>query len=337
MKENPGSLQFNQHDLAILRHSTPIKLLITCLLSCMIGIIFTAVTSQYFLMAVFLLIMASAAISAFLLYAQKISLTAACLVPLLLLCYVYTPLSWFAYNGLMGSTPFLSILFITMITLISYRKVQAVLLSIYGVLLALLILHWLRTTAYDVDMIQLVSLLIAYGLTVAVVVFTINAVKRKNIEVNEQITNLSMHDEMTNLLNRRAVEQVFALQESTPNYAVIMMDVDKFKSINDQFGHDIGDSILKSIAAAIDANIRTGDRAFRLGGDEFLILLPQVSQAVVAQITSRIETSVQEIQGSAISVSVSTGTAFRWECSNTKELLALADQRMYQNKRSKTA
>ena len=76
-------------------------------------------------------------------------------------------------------------------------------------------------------------------------------------------------------------------------------------------------------------------RAFRIGGDEFLLLLSQVNATIAQQICSRIETTVSKLDGYAFSVTISTGCAFRSECTSAKELLPLSDRRMYQNKRSK--
>jgi diguanylate cyclase (GGDEF)-like protein len=114
-----------------------------------------------------------------------------------------------------------------------------------------------------------------------------------------------------------------------------MMDIDKFKRINDVFGHNLGDAILKSIAASIQNSIRTCDHAFRFGGDEFLLVLPQVISGTANQICARIEANLCEIQGYAFPLSTSIGCAMRSECTSTKEVLELADQRMYEAKRSK--
>jgi len=164
--------------------------------------------------------------------------------------------------------------------------------------------------------------------------------KRKNAEIHQPITDLSLRDGLTQLLNRRAVRQVLLRQESLPtkdipDYAVIMLDIDKFKVINDQYGHNSGDSLLQSTAVSIQNSIRTGDYAFRYGGDEFLILLPHVNHAIAEQICSRIEKSIGMLHGYAFTLTISTGCAFRLECADTNALLTLADQRMYQNKREK--
>ena len=340
MRQAARSTAFSQHDTAILRYGTPEQVLVACLFSCAVGIAITAVTARYLLMLVLVAVILSVIVTALLVKAGKISLTAACLVPMLLLCFVFTPLCWYTYNGLLGCTPYLSILLLAMITLTTFKKVQTALLLLYSVMILTLVVHWFRGEAGGANTEQACSILLCYLLAATLIVTMTEAMKRKNAEVNQQATDLSLRDDLTELLNRRAVQQVLCVQESAlceglSDYAVVMMDIDKFKSINDTFGHDLGDSILQSTAAAIQGNIRTGDHAFRLGGDEFLIVLPQVTHAIAEQICSRIEKGVSALHGYAFPLTISAGCAFRSECADTKELLAMADQRMYQNKRAK--
>jgi len=340
MKRRTALTKLEQSDQAVLQYSTPKRRMYGCLIACSMGIAFTAVTARYLMMGILIGVFVSTIISAFLFRRGKLSLTAACLGPLLLVCFGYTPISWFTYHGMLGSTPFLSVMFVMVITLILYNKVQIIALTAYLAMLLALIVSWVCTTGVTMETEQLASLLIAYALTIMLTIYSINTSKHKHSEVAEQITDLSMHDDLTGLLNRRAIQQVLQKQESAfakgaADFAAVMMDVDKFKTINDQYGHDIGDSILKSTAAAIQSNIRTGDRAFRIGGDEFLLLLSQVNATIAQQICSRIETTVSKLDGYAFSVTISTGCAFRSECTSAKELLPLSDRRMYQNKRSK--
>jgi len=149
---------------------------------------------------------------------------------------------------------------------------------------------------------QIINILIAYVMTVWLIIFIAESVKRKNYETTRHITDLSMRDELTGLLNRRAIEQVLRKEESffakdAVEYAIVMMDIDRFKSINDIYGHNFGDSALKSLAACIQKHIRAKDYAFRFGGDEFLLVLPNVDHATVTQVCERIMTALREVQG----------------------------------------
>ena len=334
-------LNLEHSDSVIMQFGTPVKMLIACLISCVLGILLMWITSNYLLMAVFIFILICMSITTPLVLKGKISVETACLIPTLILCFVYTPLSWYAFDGLLGCTPYLSILFFTVIILTYYRKIQAVILALYSGLMAGLTVHWFMTWSGERDLIQVINILIAYVLTVSIILFIAESVKRKNYETTRQITDLSMRDELTGLLNRRAIEQVLQRAESVfakggTEYAIVMMDIDRFKSINDIYGHNFGDSALKSLAACIQKNIRAKDYAFRYGGDEFLLVLPSVDQATVTQVCERIMTALREVQGYAFPITISTGHALRSEGTSPTETLNLADQRMYCNKRGKS-
>ena len=150
----------------------------------------------------------------------------------------------------------------------------------------------------------------------------------------------SYRDDLTGLLNRRAIDQVIGRLEGLfksegSEYALIMLDIDKFKSINDLFGHNMGDSVLSSIAGSIQKSIRSEDYAFRFGGDEFVLLLPHVNSETVYQICGRIEATLCEAEGYAFPLTVSKGCVLRSEISSSAKMFELADQRMYDDKRSR--
>jgi len=258
---------------------------------------------------------------------------------MLLLCFVYTPLSWFTFDGLLGSTPYLSILFATLITLTYYRKIQTALLSSYAALMLGLAIHWLANRPDVRWTPQVINVLAAYIISATLIVRTTEGVKRKNLEINKHITDISMRDELTGMLNRRASKFVLAqvekaFTEEGIEYAVMMMDLDQFKNINDLYGHHLGDSALKSLTSCVQKSIRTSDFAFRYGGDEFLLLLPNVDEASTRHICSRIETALHELRGYAFPVSVSLGFALRSESPTQTAALELADQRMYSAKKN---
>lgn len=189
-------------------------------------------------------------------------------VRMLILCFVYTPVSWHTFDGLLGCTPYLSILFFTIITLTYYGRTQVFMLISYTVFMIGLIVHWMLVFSGDKSKIQILNILVAYIITVALIVNIVEAVKQKNLKTNKIITDMSLHDELTGLLNRRAVKQVLnkldiIYEEEGTDYIVIILDIDHFKSINDNYGHDIGGKALKYVAQCIQKNIRSTDDAFR--------------------------------------------------------------------------
>lgn len=324
-------------DVKILQRDIPGRMFIACCIASVIGIVLMAVTGQYALMAVFIGLFVVCVVDFPLALRQHISVETASLLPMLILCFLYTPLSWFTFDGLLGCTPYLSILFAVMIVFTYYRKIQLVLLPLYSLLLAGLLVHWVITSAAEHDAGQVVNILFAYLISYTIITVIAQGVKSKNIEINRHITDLSLHDSLTGLLNRRAVDELLAGREKEfaatgTDYAVVMMDVDCFKSINDAYGHPIGDAVLQTLAQCIQSMIRSQDYAFRYGGDEFMLVLANVDHAASARIQERIRAALRNVQGYAFSITASVGYVLRSECGCAQEALALADRRMYENK-----
>ncbi len=148
----------------------------------------------------------------------------------------------------------------------------------------------------------------------------------------------AMKDALTGLLNRRALFDD-PLDVAPAGTAVVMMDLDYFKTINDRFGHDSGDRILMAFAELIRANIRINDLAARMGGEEFCIIMPdstpKSSAAVADRIRSQIEaTSIQTASG-PVRATVSAGIAVRSvEPETLQSLLNRADAALYEAKAS---
>ncbi len=333
---------FRQDDNTNMQSDIPVKMFVACFFSCVLGIVLMAFMSKYLLVGAYVGLIVIIVTNAFLYSAGRIRLETACLAPMVLLCFVYTPISWFTFDGLLGCTPYLSILYMALIALTSDRKPQTILLSLYAVLMLGLTIHWFATFSGGRDMEQILNILVAYVLAAALIVYTVETVKRNHDEINKSITDLSMRDDLTGLLNRRAIEQVLrklekAFVDGGAEYAVVMMDINRLKSINDLYGHNLGDSAIKSIASCIRANVRTADYAFRYGGDEFLLILPNIDEANPHQVCSRIEAATRGVQGYAFPITVSMGYALRSESANTTAVLELADQRMYMAKKGQSA
>jgi diguanylate cyclase (GGDEF)-like protein len=156
----------------------------------------------------------------------------------------------------------------------------------------------------------------------------------------------ALHDHLTGLPNRRHFERSLAaaIQQSQRNNtrtALLMLDLNGFKSINDSLGHEIGDQILQRIAVNLRSVIRTPDTLARLGGDEFIIIatdipIDQPAQLIVDASIARISQALSKpvtIAGTVLTVSGSVGVAIYPDDTTDEVLLRrLADQRMYQQK-----
>lgn len=150
-------------------------------------------------------------------------------------------------------------------------------------------------------------------------------------------------DVLTRLLNRRFLPTIFkreithAARAGTP-LSALLIDVDKFKQINDTWGHNTGDEILRKVAGAFYDNVRTCDYVFRYGGDEFLIVLTEITEADALRIAERIRKRVEKIKisaptGEAISLSLSIGVAMFNGHPDYERLIQAADEALYGAKR----
>jgi diguanylate cyclase (GGDEF)-like protein len=154
---------------------------------------------------------------------------------------------------------------------------------------------------------------------------------------------IATHDNLTGLPNRHSFYE--QLQNSLKNaernnttFAVMFIDLDGFKPINDALGHAAGDEVLKSVAKRLKQSVRQGDVVARIGGDEFVILLSDINLPellpVVRKIVDRIA-SAHKVNGKSVSLSSSVGVATYPDSGHTvDELVAHADAAMYRSKRS---
>ncbi len=185
------------------------------------------------------------------------------------------------------------------------------------------------TEAFDEDGVKLLESLRAdLGLAVS------NALTRERLE------RLAALDPLTEVYNRRfgltrLREELARAARSGVPLGVLMADIDRFKSVNDTYGHLVGDRVLREVAASIRAVIREGDVLIRYGGEEFLVLLPGASAGSVITVGERIRASVSKaaIADGAVAVTVSIGgSVFDAETRTAERLVDAADQAMYRAK-----
>jgi diguanylate cyclase (GGDEF)-like protein len=119
--------------------------------------------------------------------------------------------------------------------------------------------------------------------------------------------------------------------------SLLMLDIDHFKKINDSYGHGVGDSMLKAVAASIKRQLRNVDMVFRYGGEEFLILLSNTSRESAAMVGERLRYAVQAedylAEGNAIELTVSLGCSTLLAGESADSLLRRADSALYVAKR----
>ncbi len=164
-------------------------------------------------------------------------------------------------------------------------------------------------------------------------------------QAHHQMEILAMQDGLTGMFNRRAIEEYasaeldHARRKECP-LSVILLDIDHFKSINDQYGHSIGDHTLRQLAEILTRNLRQYDRIGRWGGEEFIVILPdtKISEAIIVAERMRVataETKMSLENGEYYAVQISLGVA----CASgpyppLAKLVDAADQAMYQAKQA---
>jgi diguanylate cyclase len=155
----------------------------------------------------------------------------------------------------------------------------------------------------------------------------------------EQALHFANHDELTGLPNRslliERLKQAMAQSDRKHTHlAVLFIDLDKFKSVNDQLGHAAGDKLLQQVAGRLTASIRYGDTACRYGGDEFVILLPEIDvHENVAVVLEKLQVQLArpfELNGHTIEVRASIGSAvYSSGEKSCTDLIKEADSAMY--------
>jgi diguanylate cyclase (GGDEF)-like protein/PAS domain S-box-containing protein len=167
-----------------------------------------------------------------------------------------------------------------------------------------------------------------FGLTM-----DITALKR----IEAQLEQLARHDMLTGLPNRRHFEErlsEFLVQREQGPFALMFLDIDHFKAINDAYGHATGDAALKHFSECLKASVRATDTIARLAGDEFVVLLPGLQKKADAEIVARkiIQNTRDRftVNGGTLTMTVSIGIAYVREAALTSDaLFASADEALY--------
>jgi len=171
------------------------------------------------------------------------------------------------------------------------------------------------------------------------------AIAIENARHVKRIHDLTITDDVTNLYNSRHLHfiletEIYRSQRYGYEFSVIFIDLDYFKNVNDSHGHLIGSKLLAEIGAVMKTNCRLIDFAFRYGGDEFVILLPQTSKESACTVARRIHSLIRDtiwLAGEDLNIRItsSVGVASYPTDSRTKvQLLQLADEAMYNVKNS---
>ncbi|HOO74098.1 MAG TPA: GGDEF domain-containing protein, partial [Tepiditoga sp.] len=151
-----------------------------------------------------------------------------------------------------------------------------------------------------------------------------------NSKKYHEAVDLADSDGLTGLYNHtRLYKDIEFYEKTNEKIALIFFDIDNFKNLNDKKGHVYGDSILKAISAIFKENIRPEDRAYRYGGDEFVIILKDVNKFFSYEIIKRIIKITENLYPE---ITFSAGISDTYEIKKYKELINLSDERVYISK-----
>ncbi|MFT7880533.1 MAG: diguanylate cyclase [Sulfurimonas sp.] len=167
--------------------------------------------------------------------------------------------------------------------------------------------------------------------------------ERKKLE--KELRKMALHDRLTGLYNRRIFDdkiedEVKRTERYEKNLSLLMIDIDHFKKINDTYGHQAGDEVLKHLATIIVKSIRNSDYAARYGGDEFTVTLPETTLEQAAVMAERTREAIASTQLTLLShtdkihLTVSVGVSTYRENSSVEELINAADTALYKAKKS---
>lgn len=153
---------------------------------------------------------------------------------------------------------------------------------------------------------------------------------------SELMYQRAIRDEMTNTYNHQYIVDLIE-EKQEENYSLIMLDIDDFKKINDNYGHQTGDYVIKYVVEEIRNNIRKNDVIGRYGGDEFIIILDDCPQQNAEQIAKKIKKDIKEVhktpQNHELQITVSVGVHYVGKEKEKREILKRVDQNLYQAKK----
>jgi len=210
----------------------------------------------------------------------------------------------------------------------------------------------------DLNMLQLFASIVSVAIENAIAVKSMEASRELNedyrlrmevlnkqlIESSKELEYLSLYDSVTALPNRslfhdRLMRDITEARQNNSSIAVLLIDIDRFKDINDSLGHDSGDALLNQIARRFETEVTVHETLARLGGDEFIIVLPEHDQAQAEQRAARFLKGLKsafEIEQNHIVVNASIGIAVYPQHGNSiSSLLSHADYAMYEAKSTK--
>jgi diguanylate cyclase (GGDEF)-like protein len=178
--------------------------------------------------------------------------------------------------------------------------------------------------------------LVLYGITAMV----LGAFAEAHQAVQSHLRNLASLDPLTKVSNvARFYDEIGVMEAGTETFAVMLVDLDNLKLLNDRYGHQTGSAAIQAVAKVLRSVVRASDCVARFGGDEFVVILKDADRAGAQIVANRLRSMLQleTLPGTSdVDLTVSVGVAmFEEDGRTSEELLAFADEAMYSDKRSR--
>lgn len=167
----------------------------------------------------------------------------------------------------------------------------------------------------------------------SILLFEILLIQWRNREV--LINEISLKDPLTGIFNRRCIgKNLNSMQKAKTEYALVLLDLDHFKNINDQYGHDAGDQVLIQVAKILDESLRLQDSVGRFGGEEFILILPNNSLVQAMSIAERCRMNIEKMivrleDQCELRITASFGVAMSQQNLTKEDITRQADQALY--------
>ncbi|WGI26999.1 GGDEF domain-containing protein [Halomonas alkaliantarctica] len=212
---------------------------------------------------------------------------------------------------------------------------------IYGLpLLAVVIFLAFTGSTFPDNPIHLIFIPTAMGIG-AVIATMLHQEQLRTFMASQQLEHNALTDALTDLPNRRSMQTQLQAEWSRAKrdkrcFAVLMADLDHFKAVNDQYGHEIGDEVLTILASRFTATLRGGDWVARWGGEEFLLLVSDATTTSALAVAEKVRRSVAEpvfaTSAGNLAITVSLGVALHRQNESIDEVISRADKALYRAK-----
>lgn len=197
--------------------------------------------------------------------------------------------------------------------------------------------HFMVVPFFNSIIVKCLILGIVFGLInyIAAELFVrrLDKLKKVNMQLRVKINT----DKLTGMLNRRAFdEDIKNLEEHNGSYALIFIDIDNFRDFNNRFGHDVGDGVLVKVGQTIQACVRAGDRVYRYGGEEIVLLLRDCDKTNAWKMAETIRSEISGLDnGSYPQITISLGvSSYPDDGESIHDLIVASDQALLRAKQS---